>query len=201
MTESDSIAELVANWRSGSQTAARELHQRYVSQLTRLAERHLSRKFAGRLDGEDVVQSVFRTFFRRAAQGQFVIDSSDQIWQLLVKIMLMKARAKVRHHTALKRDVTTEVPQSDGDWLVESLAREPGPEEAVAFMDQIETLLRGLPPLYSQVLELRLQGNQVSDVAKGLGLSRQTIYRVLNVLHDRLRKLAAPDDSSNPAAS
>src|SRR5262245_34433015 len=62
------------------------LFERYARRLAHLAEQHLSRKLAGRLDGEDVVQSVFRTFFRRSALGEFRIDSSDQIWRLLVKM-------------------------------------------------------------------------------------------------------------------
>jgi hypothetical protein len=70
-----------------------DLVERYAHRLARLAEQHLSPKVAGRLDAEDVVQSAFRTFFRRSVQGEFQIDSSAQMWRLLAKITLMKARA------------------------------------------------------------------------------------------------------------
>src|SRR5438132_1596809 len=66
--------------------AAEHVFARYAGQLVRVAEQHISRRLAGRVDGEDVVQSVFRTFFRRAEAGQFRIDSSVQLWQLLVRI-------------------------------------------------------------------------------------------------------------------
>jgi RNA polymerase sigma-70 factor (ECF subfamily) len=147
MTESDPVAEWVQRWRAGDQDAAGQLFARYARQLTHLAEKLLSTKLASRLDGEDVVQSVFRTFFRRSAQGEFHIDSSAQIWRLLVKITLLKARAKARHHRAARRDVATELPDAD-DWLPDALTREPGPLEAAALVDQIEALLDGLPPFY-----------------------------------------------------
>src|SRR5262245_55758628 len=72
--------------RKGDPKTAEAVFHRYVNQLVRVAEQHLSRKLAGRLGGEDVVQSVFRTFFRRAEAGEFRIDSSSQLWRLLVRI-------------------------------------------------------------------------------------------------------------------
>jgi RNA polymerase sigma-70 factor (ECF subfamily) len=159
--------------------------------LTRLAEQHLSRKLAGREDGEDVVQSVFRTFFRRGSQGEFRIDSSAELWQLLVKITLLKARARARYHTAAKRDVAVEVPVGEQGWLPEALARDPEPDEAVILVDEIEALLRELPALYCRVLEMRLAGHAVAEIAAQLGVSRQTIYRALDLLQRRLEKSQA----------
>src|SRR5262249_59022297 len=120
-----------------------EAFQGYAVRLARLAEQHLSRKVAGRLDGEDIVQSVFRTFFRRCSQGEFQIDTSAQIWRLLVTLTLRKAQAQARRHLAGKRDAAAEVPAAAG--LAEAASQEPGPAEAAELMDQIEALLRGLP--------------------------------------------------------
>src|SRR5262249_31300306 len=149
-------------------------------------------KLAGRLDGEDVVQSVFRTFFRRCARGDFQIDSSAQIWRLLVKITVAKARAQGRYHSAARRNVAAE--QDPGDGLVEAVTEEPGPEEAADLVDQIEALLRGLPELHCRVLERRLEGHSVADIAAGLGVSRQSVYRILDLLQQRLSRSAL----SNP---
>src|SRR5258708_2900179 len=80
--------------------AAEAVFARYAQRLVRVAEQHLNKILAARIDGEDVVQSVFRTFFRRAEAGQFRIDTSAQLWQLLVRITILKSRAKARYHTA-----------------------------------------------------------------------------------------------------
>ena len=185
MDEPTSLTDLVRRHRQGDPEAARQLFAYYAHRLSRLAEHHLSRKLAGRLDGDDIVQSAFRTFFLRTARGEFQIDSREQLWQLLVKITITKAREQGRRHTADVRDVGTEQAGADEDWLL-AADREPGPEEAVMLLDQIEVLLAGLPPLYNDVLEKRLQGYSTSEIAAQLGVARRTVHRALGLLRRRL---------------
>jgi len=177
---------------SGDPVAAEAVFARYAERLSHLADRHLSHKLAGRLDGEDVVQSVFRTFFRRSAAGEFRIDSSAQLWRLLVTITLRKAQAKARYHTADIRDAGMEAGSGD-DGKPNVATDEPGPDQAVILVEEIEVLLRGLPPLHCQVLEGRLRGETPSEIADRLGITRQSVYRVLEVLQKRL---AERDQSS-----
>lgn len=131
MDDLPSNAQNTGSSQTGNPNPADELFARYAHRLTRFAEGQISPILAARLDPEDVVQSVFRTFFRRSDKGEFVIDTSGQIWQLLVTITLMKARAKGRYHTASKRDAGAEVNTAANDWLVDALARDPSPEDAV----------------------------------------------------------------------
>jgi RNA polymerase sigma-70 factor (ECF subfamily) len=105
MAEANPLSDLLQRVQAGDPEAVGQLFARYARQLTRLAEQHLSRKLAGRLDGEDVVQSVFRTFWRRQAKGQFRIDSVAQLWRLLVTITVRKAQARGRQHTTAARAV------------------------------------------------------------------------------------------------
>ena len=184
--KNDHLTELFHRHREGDPEAAGQIFDYFSRRLCPLAEQHLSQKLAGRVEGEDVVQSVFRTFFARSANGEFTIDSRAQLWQLLVKITVLKARQKGRHHTAEKRDARREQLISGEDWLVECVNREPGPEEAAVLVDQIETLLDGLPALYEQILEQRLQGFAVAEIAADRGGSRLTVYRALGLLQKRL---------------
>jgi RNA polymerase sigma-70 factor (ECF subfamily) len=195
MQPDESVGDLAQRLQAGDAAAAEEVFARYARSLTRVAEQHLSRKLAGRLDGEDVVQSVFRTFFRRSAAGEFHIDSSAQLWRLLVQITLRKARAKGRFHTAEKRDATADRTTGDEVGLLQAMDPGPGPEEAAALVDQIEALLRGLPELYCHVLEMRLQGQGPTEIATALGVSRMTIHRALNLLQQRLSASAENQDS------
>lgn len=183
---SSSLTNVVQRYRQGDPDAARELFGYYAQRLSRLAEQYISRRLAGRVDGDDVVQSVFRTFFRRTAQGEFQIDSSAQLWQLLVRITVRKARSQGRYHTAAVRDVRAEQPGGGEDWLTAAAGREPGPEEAAILMDQIEAVLEGLPTLYCQVLERRLQGHSVAEIASQLKVARRTVDRGLQFLQQRL---------------
>jgi RNA polymerase sigma-70 factor (ECF subfamily) len=187
MADDPALTDLIPLLPAGDPAAARAVFDRYSERLVRLADRHLSQKLAGRVDGEDVVQSVFRTFFRREAAGEFHIDGSAQLWQLLVRITILKARARARHHTAGLRDAGAERAVADG---FDPATPEPGPDEAVILVDQIDALLRDLPPLYGQLLGLRLQGRPVTEVADELGVSRQTVHRALNLLQERLTMMA-----------
>jgi RNA polymerase sigma-70 factor (ECF subfamily) len=181
----DPTLELLERWRRGDATAAEELFARYAARLTRLAEQHLSRPVQQRVEGADVVQSVFRTFFRRSQAGQFTINGGTDLWRLLVRITLLKAHAQGRRHTAACRDVRAEgaaVPLA-------AVARDPDPADAAAVVDLMSVLLRGQPPLFADVLEKRLQGESVTDIARHLRLSRKTIHEVLRQLKQRLETL------------
>lgn len=180
------ITELVQRYRNGEPAAAEQLFNAYAQRLSRVAQQHLSRKLGPRVDADDVVQSVFRTFFARTAQGEFQIDSRAQLWQLLVKITITKARAQGRYHTAATRDVNVEQPGGDDDWFFNAMVCEPGPEEAAILVDEIQGVLRGLPELYCQVLQLRLEGHPVAEIADQLNMARRTVYRALKLLHERL---------------
>ncbi len=77
---------LVSRWRKGDQDAAKQLFDRYASRLVALARRQISHRLASRLDPEDVVQSVFRSFFGRVKAGKFRIEEQDDLGKLLVRI-------------------------------------------------------------------------------------------------------------------
>jgi RNA polymerase sigma factor (sigma-70 family) len=186
MEDSDPVADWIRRCNAADSHAAELLFARYASRLTQIAEQHLSRRIAAREGGEDVVQSVFRTFFRRSAEGQFQIDGSAQLWRLLVKITLQKARTRARHHSAKKRCAAAEVRPEDDSWMAEALGREPDPAAAAELVDLMEAILQGVPPLYCRVLELRLQGVDVAAVARELKITRTTASRALDLFKRRL---------------
>jgi RNA polymerase sigma factor (sigma-70 family) len=186
MDETDPVADWIRRWCAGDQQAAELLFERYAARLTHVAEQHLSRKVAARESGDDVVQSVFRTFFRRSAEGHFQLDSSAQVWRLLVKITLQKARSHARYHTRKKRSAGAEVAPADDSWVAEALDREPDPAAAATLVDLLEEILKDVPPLYCRVLELRLQGMELAAVARELKITRTTAYRALELFKRRL---------------
>ena len=154
----------------------------YSQRLASLAERHLSERLKTRVDGEDIAQSAFRTFFRRRDAGEFHIDSSSELWQLLAHITVRKAQAHGRRHTAQKRDMAAEETAEDCTLA----SQQPRPEDAVIVEDEIERILKDLPEQYSSILGLLLEGHSKTDVAEKMELSRMTIHRVVDVLKERL---------------
>src|SRR5262249_10014669 len=113
MSESEPISTLVKRLHDGDPQAANLLFERYARRLARAAEQHLAQNLAGRLDGEDVVQPVSRPFSRRHAAGEFRLDSTAQLWRLLLQITLRKARFQARFHLAARRDAAAEANDDD----------------------------------------------------------------------------------------
>lgn len=118
MADDAAVPDLIDQFLKGKPRAT-SLFFEFACKLTALAERQLGPRVRARVGGEDVVQSVFRTFLRRNAAGEFRFDSSAGLWQLLVEMTVRKAWAKHRLHRAGRRDMGRE---RGSDGLVELLS-------------------------------------------------------------------------------
>ena len=109
-------------------------------------------------DPEDVLQSVYHSFFVRQARGEFDLRDWDSLWSLLATITLHKCGHRVEHFQAARRDVRREVAPPTRDdptasW--EGIAREPTPQEAAVLSELLEQTMRGLEGYQRQILELK----------------------------------------------
>jgi RNA polymerase sigma factor (sigma-70 family) len=188
MPESEDNLELVAQWRAGDQKAAQKVFDRYAERLMILARKRISQRLASRVDAEDVVQSVFRTFFQRAKAGKFEFEDQDDLFKLLVRITVHKTLRQVEFHKAGKRDTGMETAQGDDNTerLQQFLSREPSPDSEVAFLDQLEHFLSQLKPQERRILEMRVQGYSNDEITKELGIIDRRIRRII----ERVRGLA-----------
>jgi RNA polymerase sigma-70 factor (ECF subfamily) len=187
----EASAELVVRWREGDEQAADELFRRYAGRLLALAQSRLSNKLALRVDAEDVVQSVYRSFFMHARAGRYVFERSGDLWKLLVAITLNKVRGQAEYHAAEKRDVARDQPVSEqgGDWQgmsVSVLTRQPTPAEAAALADELELVMRRLDAPQRRMFEMRLQGYSLEEIAAECGCSIRTVKRGLSHIRKEL---------------
>jgi RNA polymerase sigma-70 factor (ECF subfamily) len=195
--EGEKSGNLVAKWRAGDQRAADELFRRYADRLVTLARSKLPARLFRRVDAEDVVQSVYRSFFAGARDGQYDPRQGGDLWRLLVAITLHKLYQQVRRNTAGKRDVQREhgfAASTDLDSLTDRvLAHEPSPIEAVALTDQLEMVMRRLEPQHRRILELRLQGYNLHEIAAQTRRCERTVRRVLDGIKEHLQHWQAQD--------
>jgi RNA polymerase sigma-70 factor (ECF subfamily) len=189
-----SFLDLVQRLESGDAEAAAILFDRYARRLIGLARRRLDERVRPRTDAEDVVQSVFRTFYRRASERPFSLDGPDGLWALLVEITLRKCGRWNRHFRTRKRDVRREQtppPLSDSDCDNEPLdAAGPRPEDEAVLREMVERLLGSLDDkLARDVCEMRLQGYEIEEIADALKRSTATINRKVRHIKDRMKQL------------
>lgn len=172
---------LLQRFCGGTGDAATLLYFRYAEQLRSLAAARLAPDLAPRIDADDIVQSVFRTFFRRAALGQFEVPHGEDLWKLFLVIALNKVRSAAAYHRAAKRDVSR-TPELDA-------ATEPDGRDADALATlrlTVEELLAELPPPQRAIVEDRVAGYEVDDIAARVGCSKRSVERCLQKFRARL---------------
>jgi len=169
------------------------LYLRYVERLHALAAAQSSPDLKRRVDPEDIVQSVFRTFFRRAGLGQYTVPAGEEIWRLLLVIALNKVRASGAFHRAAKRDVRRTAGGASFDRAVEA-----EPARDVAALDTLRMVvdeqLREMPESHRRIIELRIEGHEVTEIAAAVLRSKRFVERVLQDFRQRLDALIHDED-------
>jgi RNA polymerase sigma factor (sigma-70 family) len=179
---SDTSVETWRRFRANSPGAADALFERYVGRLTALARSRLSPKLAARLDAEDVVQSAYLSFFRRAGMGDFTIAGSGDLWRLLAVLTIHKLQSRVEHHSARKRTYRRDMPlhSGDGSLAADQAVAEFSPSDVIAIREAVELLLAGLEAPQAQAVQMRLDEFSVPEIAAELGCSERTVRRWLH---------------------
>ena len=183
-----SDGSLLRHLQAGNEDAATEIYCRYVHRLQALARAKCPRGLARHVDAEDIVQSVFRCFFRRASQGYYEVPAGDELWKLFLVIALNKIRAHGAFHTAAKRDVR----QTEGGELLDAAVASARPEDDAAYVFlrlAVDEALERLPPAHRAIIQLRIEGHEVAEIADKMGRSKRTVERVLQEARQKLSQL------------
>jgi RNA polymerase sigma-70 factor (ECF subfamily) len=184
---------LMRRFQDGDQDAALQLYLRYADRLVDLTTRNTSHALSSRIDPEDIVQSVFRTFFRRAASGQYDAPEGDELWKLFLVIALNKVRSQASYHKAAKRDVQR---TQSFDSIVEPEQKENHREFAKTILRlSMDELIESQPPQTQVMIRLRIEGYQVQEIANKLKRSKRTVERVLQGFRDQMLQSVLDDHS------
>ncbi|MHB1034469.1 MAG: sigma-70 family RNA polymerase sigma factor [Pirellulales bacterium] len=221
MSDSESTRDFIRRLEQCTRSSTDEMDQRYRERLCRLVAREMNRRYRRREDPEDIVQSVFRSFFVDLKDSQRTFDHTGALWEWLTKATRHKILRRVEFHEAKKRTLDRETcldpnglfsqGPSDvearhlGDALEIVLA---GEESLYAEIFQlqlagytlaelVEIVLDNLKPPYPEILQLRLQGEKIADIAARLNLKTWQVKDALKRITDRLRRLLGRLDSTD----
>ena len=193
-TQSEALSDrsLLRRVQRGQADASTALYLRYAARLHALATSQTSDALARKVDPEEIVQSVFRTFFRRAAQGHYVVPDGEEIWKLLLVMALNKVRAAGAFHRAAKRDMRL---TSGGQSFERALESESTPDDSALTVLRmvVADLLEGLPEPHRRMIELRIEGHEVVEIAQEIQRSKRSVERVLQEFRNRLNALIHED--------
>ncbi len=217
MTSDDSRDSLPDRIVEGADSAWLDVDRAFRQRLCGLVEREMNKRYQSREDAEDIVQSVFRTFFRRATEGEFQFEHVGALWKLLQTLARRKILKHVEYHEAEKRSPgkeqafegdlpeqrapTAREAQLLGDAL-DLVLQNVSQTEASIFRLQLNgyqiweivtRILENLEPPYPEILALRLQGHTEQQIAEKLGIGREAVRYKLRRIQERLAKLLGDD--------
>ena len=194
MSQSEEFAALMARLRAGDDEAASQIFGRFAQQLIALARSRLDPLLRRKEDPEDVIQSVFRTFFARQADGRLQVNNWQSLWGLLTAITLRKCGHRLEYYQAACRNVGRErSPVSDEDHSAtdwEALDSGPSPSQVAMLSETVQQLLQELNERDQQIVQLSLQGAKADQISTALGCSERTVKRVLERIRQRLEQSA-----------
>lgn len=192
MANSDSVTQWLDGVKAGRNDEIQRLWDQYFQRLVRLAGSRLPGHARRAIDEEDVALSAFQSFCDRARKGQFPgVTNRDDLWRVLFAITVRKAVSAVRHQTRKKRGgghvlgesaVGGEEPSGEAG-MAAFLGREPSPQDAVEFADQLDVLFEKLGDVTLRVIAFqKLQGMTTEEIASSLGISTRTVDRKLQLI-------------------
>jgi RNA polymerase sigma-70 factor (ECF subfamily) len=178
-----SFPALVERLRTGDAGAAEMVFHRFSHRLIGLARARMEERIRRKVDPEDVVQSAFKSFFRRQAENEFDLKDWEGLWALLTVIVLRKCGRRAEYYRAFCRDVRREHAPAANDgasiagW--EAVARDPTPDEAVVMAETVAGLFGALDEQGRSIVQLALQGWRAGEIGAELGIALRSVYRNL----------------------
>lgn len=187
---------LLRRVRTGSEGAAGELHRRYADRLLALARSRAGADLRARLDAEDIVQSVFGSFFRGAQRGLYSAPDSEELWGLFLVIALNKIRARGAQHRAAKRDVRRTLNEGGTEAEGERYEFPADDRSAYDLLHLVvEELLERRPETVREIVRLRIENHEVAEIAKRTGRSKRSVERILQEFRIQLAYELKPTDN------
>ena len=169
--------------RQGCDDAAWQLLCEYGPHVVAVIRRRLDRDMRVRVDSQDVIQAVWKSFFFDMA-GIDSIHSPDELMRVLVTMAQNKlADAHRRHVRAERRGVLQTTPiallNEDEDGVRKRVST---PSQFAMARERWQQLLDESPPIHREVIRLRLTGETFEAIAIKLGISERTARRVIEDL-------------------
>ncbi len=195
MAEDRSFPELIRRVREGDQAAAAELVRSYEPAIRRAARiRLVDTRLQRVLDSTDISQSVFASFFVRAALGQYELERPEQLLRLLVNMSRKKLATQARQQGAARRDFRR-LDSSPTERPFVSAVPDPG--QLASAKELLEEFRRRLSPEERSLAELRTAGQNWNQIATQQGDTAEALRKKLTRAIERIAADLGLDGFSN----
>jgi RNA polymerase sigma-70 factor (ECF subfamily) len=183
----EDLSDFLRRIQSGDEGAARELLQRYESEVRLVVRRQLPRLLRSRFDSLDFLQSVWGSFFRRMRQSPTDFEDSRHLVAFLARAAKNKVIDEYRRSASRKHDMHREEPLwGDGRRAREVADSMDSPSEIAQAHEAYGRLQELVPEEKRSILQMKAEGLSSKDIGERLGISERTVQRVLEDLRRRV---------------
>ena len=188
----------VSNWidlvKAGDSAAANRIWHHYFDRLVRAVRGRLYGQNRAVSDEEDIVLSVFDSFYDAAANGRFPdLSDRDDLWQLLMRMSARKVVDKHRRDNRQRRGGNVSVHSldqaNDDNRVFEAIGDDPSPEMVLMMQESVEKLFSHLG--VGELRELagaKLEGYSNGELAARFGCSERTIERRMHLIREKCKR-------------
>jgi RNA polymerase sigma factor (sigma-70 family) len=190
-----SVSHWIDQAKDGNSVAAHQLWHHYYDRLIRAARQNLRGQNQGMADEEDIVVSVFESFYRAAENGRFPdLSGRDDLWRLLLTMSARKIVDKRRHDRRQRRGAGAKVrsieqPGGEDEAVIQVIGNEPTPDMVLMMTESFEQLLAHLG--VGQLRDLavgKMEGFSNAELAVRFECSERTIERRLHLIREKCQQ-------------
>ena len=194
----------VSHWidlvKTGDSNAARQIWQHYFDRLVRSVRGRLFGQNRAVSDEEDIVLSVFDSFYHAAENGRFPdLSDRDDLWKLLLRMSARKVIDKRRKDQRQRRGGGIAIhsldQSADGENVIEAIGDEPSPEMVLMMEESVAEFFSHLG--VGQLRDLagaKLEGYSNAELAQRFDCSERTIERRLHLIREKCQQELVDDE-------
>jgi len=192
-SEDVEFCELIGRVRAGDEAPATQLVREYEPVIRRVVRIQLrDRRMRRVLDSMDICQSVLRSFFVRAALGQYELSTPQELLNLLSRIARHKLADQIKQHQRACRDVRRVESGSPDERAIAAV--QSSPSEYVANEELLKEFRKRLSDDERHLAEQRALGHGWAEIAAAAGGSPDGLRKKLGRALDRIgRELGLED--------
>ncbi len=197
MARESSFAVMMAQLRNGDQEAASAVFAKFLQRLIALASSQFNSRLRDKADPEDVIQSVYLSFFKRMETAPYELADWGGLWALLATITIRKCHDRRRFWRASKRNDLVEVAafhDHEGNAWWEAVDRSPTPLQAMILEETLEQVIAQQKPLQRRIAELTFQGYTGVEIARRCQCAERTVYREVKWIREQLTAMVEVDN-------
>ncbi len=194
MSKNTNVSHWIDLVKAGDSAAATCIWQHYFDRLVRSVRARLYGQNRAISDEEDIVLSVFDSFYHAAENGRFPdLSDRDDLWQLLLRMAARKVIDKRRRDRRQRRGGNVRLHSLDqageDETVIQAIGDEPSPDMVLMMQESVEQLFSHLG--VGQLRDLagaKLEGYTNAELAQRFGCSERTIERRLNLIREKCQQ-------------